>query len=171
VAEGAEIRDHCLTNRWNRTDLHAKALANLANEFASFMELKIQYHVHKRPQLYCALGQMNPTHTFKNHHFKVKSIVEYHLHASFSSGFIFSVFLTKLYQTFLTSPMHATCSTHIDVFYLVIPFIFGENTNYDTKKSVFNHSPSTFPPLRPNNLLSLEHFHDVRSSQVFVCTE
>jgi len=76
-------------------------VAQLVKKFLLSMENK-DYHVHNSPPLVPFLTQTNPVHIFWPYFSKTHS-----------NGLFLSGFSIKILFTFLTSPMCATCPTHL----------------------------------------------------------
>ena len=91
-----------------------------ANWFAASQEIpriswnpKVHYRTHKRPPPVPILGQPNPVHMPTSHLLEIHPNISTHLCLGLPSGLFPSGFTTKTIYTPLSSPICATCPTHL----------------------------------------------------------
>ena len=133
-----------------------------ANWFATSQEIprisrnpKVHYHTHKRPPPVSILGQPNPVHIHTSHLLEIVLILSAHLRLGLPSGLLPSGFLTKTLYIPLSSPIRATCTTHLILLDFITRTIFGEEyISFSSALCNLLHSPVTSSLLGPNILLN-----------------
>ena len=125
-----------------------------ANWFAAIQEIprisrnpKVHYRTHKRPLHVPILSQPNPVHIRISHLLEIHPNISTHLRLGLPSGLFPSGFPTKTLYTPLSSPIRATCPTHLILLYFITRTILGE----EYKSLTPRYAISSIPPLpRPS---------------------
>ena len=86
---------------------------------------KVHYLTHKRPPPVSILGQPNPVHIPTSYHLEIL-ILSTHLRLGLPSGLFPSGFPTKTPYNPLSSPIRATCPTHLILLEFITHTILGE---------------------------------------------
>jgi len=88
------------------------------------MSPKVDYGIHKSPQLVPILNHMHPVNTFPIISLRSILILSSHLRLGLSCGLFPSGFPTKIFYAFLISPMSETCSAQL----ILLDLIGSNNT-------------------------------------------
>ena len=132
------------------------------NRFAASQEIprisrnpKVHYHTHKRPPTVSILGQPNPVHIPTSHLLKIRSNI---IHPSTPRSPQWSPSLRFPQQDPihpLSSPIRATCPTHLILLDFITRKILGEEyKSFSSSLCSLLHSPVTSSLLGPDILLS-----------------
>ena len=120
-----------------------------ANRFSASQEIprilwnpKVHYRIHKCRPPVRILNQIDPVHTPKSHFLKIHLILSSHLRLGLPNGLFRSGFPTNTLCTPLSSPIRATCPSHLIRLDFTTRTILGkEYRSFSSSLCSFLHSP------------------------------